>query len=301
MKINKLSLRDAGLFNKYLNVASHELAAYAFSNIFIWKELFDISWAVIADNLCIFFKDKIGCFLYLPPLGEEAGRHAATEAAFKIMDGLNRGNKEVSRIENVEENDLDFYCAAGYAVAEKFGDYLCARNGIAQLRGSGFKHKRACYNYFVKHYDYGCLPFSLPRHKEGCLKLYQRWQGGRKKQNQDALYQAMLGDSAICLNTLLDNYEKLDVSGRVVIIGEEIKAFTFGYPLNKDIFCILYEITDLDVRGAAQFIFSEFCRGMKSFKYINIMDDSGLENLKKVKLSFRPQRVAPAYIVKRKR
>lgn len=299
MKINKLSLRDAGLFNNYLAASRHELSVYAFANILIWKGLFDISWAVVEDNLCVFFKDKIGCFLYLPPLGEKVSRKSV-ESAFGMMDKFNCNNKEVSRIENVEEDDLEFYRSAGYAAGEKFGEYLCLVSDLAGLSGGRFKHKRACYNYFVKHYEYEYLPFSLRRHKEGCLKLYQRWAGARKRQNQDALYQGMLKDGAACLNALLDNYEKLDLAGRAVIIDKKIKGFTFGYALNKDIFCILYEITDLDVRGLAQFIFSEFCRELKDFKYINIMDDSGLTNLKKVKLSYRPQRIAPAYIIKRK-
>ena len=39
---------------------------------------------------------------------------------------------------------------------------------------------------------------------------------------------------------------------------------------------------------------------LKGYKFINIMDDSGLENLKKVKLSYQPLKLIPAYIAKRK-
>jgi uncharacterized protein len=70
--------------------------------------------------------------------------------------------------------------------------------------------------------------------------------------------------------------------------------------LDKDTFCILYEITDLTIKGLSQFIFRQFCSELKDYRYINVMDDSGLENLKRVKLSYRPLKVIPAYIVKRK-
>jgi hypothetical protein len=63
------------------------------------------------------------------------------------------------------------------------------------------------------------------------------------------------------------------------------------YEINKDTFCILYEITDLSVKGLAQFIFKEFATELTGYKYINIMDDSGLENLKKVKLSYQPEKL----------
>jgi hypothetical protein len=61
----------------------------------------------------------------------------------------------------------------------------------------------------------------------------------------------------------------------------------------------MYEIADSSVKGLAQFIFREFCSGLKDYTYINIMDDSGLENIQKTKLSYRPVKIIPAYIVAR--
>ncbi len=299
MHINKLAVGDKKLFNKFLRVKPHELSAYSFENIYIWRGLFEIFWAVIDDALCIFFKDKIGCFLYLPPLGKKVGRQGV-EAALGIMDKFNRDNKDVSRIENTERKDLTLFRRFGYEISAKFGEYICLRQELAQLKGDKFRHKRACCNYFVKHYKFEYLPFSLRQHKEGCLKLYQRWARQRWAHNEDPLYRGMLKDNGICLKTLLAGYQKLKITGRVVRVDKKIKAFSFGFALNKDIFCILYEITDLSFRGAAQFIFRQFCRELKDYKYINIMDDSGLEGLKAVKLSYRPLRLIPSYIIKRK-
>jgi hypothetical protein len=114
------------------------------------------------------------------------------------------------------------------------------------------------------------------------------------------LYQAMLGDSRRCLEILLKNYCDLDCSGRLVKIDGKVKAFTFGFKLNQATYCILYEIADRTIKGLAQFIFQQFCTEMKKHRYINIMDDSGLENLKKTKLSYQPINLIPAYIVLRK-
>ncbi|MBL7210389.1 MAG: hypothetical protein ISS32_01220, partial [Candidatus Omnitrophica bacterium] len=120
----------------------------------------------------------------------------------------------------------------------------------------------------------------------------------RKAHNQDTLYTGMLKDSGSCLRQLLGSYKYLDFSGRVVKIQKQIKAFTFGFRLNQKIFCILYEVADLSVKGLAQFIFRQFARDCGSYKYVNIMDDSGLLNLKKTKLSYHPAKV-PAYIISR--
>jgi hypothetical protein len=122
----------------------------------------------------------------------------------------------------------------------------------------------------------------------------------RKTKSSDVVYQGMLEDSLNCLKVVLKDYSKLGLIGRVVKIENKIKAFTIGYPLNKDTFCILFEITDLSIKGLSQFIFSRFSAELKDYKYINIMDDCGLDNLKQVKSSYHPLKIIPSYIVKRK-
>jgi hypothetical protein len=297
MKLNKLSLKDKQIFIKYLGLVQHDLSTYVFENIYIWRRLFCIEWAIIEDNLCIFFKDKIGVFLYITPLGKNKNPETVGKC-FKIMDRFNR-NKDISRIENIESGDLSFYQGIGYDCKIKSYDYLCLRSSLSGLQGNQFKSQRACFNYFTKHYDFEYLPFTL-RHRDDCLKLYDNWAGVRKAQNPDHLYQGMLKDSRICLKIALESYSALDLLGRVVKINKEIRGFTFGFKLNTDTFCILYEITDLSIKGLAQFIFREFSQELTAYKYINIMDDSGLENLKKVKLSYHPVKLIPAYITNRR-
>lgn len=292
--LKKISLKDKETFNSFLSLARHELSVYAFENIYIWKGLFDIYWCLIDGSLCVFFQDTIGTFLYLPPLGKKIS-HKAVEGAFQVMDGFNK-NKEISRIENLEEQDLKSYQELGFKPIPKSVDYVCSQKELADLKGAKFKSKRACYNCFTKHSEFEYLPFSK---KDGpaCLKLYALWARQRKTKSKDKIYQGMISDSQTCLKILLEDYPRLNITGRVVKAGSRFCAFTFGFPVNPDTFCVLYEITDLSVNGLAQFIFREFCREMKDYKYINIMDDSGLENLKAVKLSYHPVKLVPAYIV----
>ena len=59
---------------------------------------------------------------------------------------------------------------------------------------------------------------------------------------------------------------------------------------------MLFEITDLSTKGLAQFIYREFCKElMDTYRWINAMDDSGLENLKRVKNAYHPTRLIPSY------
>jgi len=295
MKLKSISLKDKAIFDKYLKFFRHELAVYSFGDIFIWKDLFDISWALIDGNLCVFFKDSFGTFLYLPPLGKKFSPEAVL-SSYDIAAGQNR-NPEVTRIENIEEKDAPSYRKLGFKCSLKSHDYLCLRRDLVNLSGNKLKSQRWARNYFLNHYAFEFSAL-LPKDKQECLSLYDSWMSLRKAGNSEHVYQGLMEDSRKALQAALEDYKALDFKGGVVRINKEIRGFTFGYKLNRDTFCILYEVTDLSVKGLAQFIFSRNCAGLKGYKYINVMDDSGLENLKKVKLAYKPVRLIPAYIAK---
>lgn len=298
MKLNRLALKDRNLFEKFVPESGHGHCAYSFAMLYIFKDLFEIFWAVIDGSLCVFFKDSIGCFLFLPPLCDAMDGNIIKKA-FAVMDEYNV-NPEVSRIENVREQDCRLYRDFGYDCVFKSHDFLCETNSLIGLRGNKFKSKRAAYNYFISHYDCEYLPFS-GSYTDECLCLYAQWMQARLLKNNHAVYKGMMQDSFSCLKVLFDNYLFLGCEGRVVKINNEIKAFTFGIKVDQDTFCVLFEIADLSFKGLSQFIFRCFCREQKKFRYINMMDDSGLENLKRVKLSYHPEKRITAYIVQRRK
>ncbi|MDD5245914.1 MAG: phosphatidylglycerol lysyltransferase domain-containing protein [Candidatus Omnitrophica bacterium] len=295
MKLRELSLVDRRIFQRYLGLRASELSVYNFTAIYIWKKLFKIEWSLTDGNLCVFFTDRIGTFLYLSPLGKKISP-VALEESFRLMHERNR-RAEFCRIEYAQEDELAQFTALGYECLKKDGDYLCLRSDLANLSGTGFKSKRSCVNYFTKHYDFTYSVFKRSDSRE-CLDLYRLWQRQRSTTHSDKIYRAMLGDTFVTLKVFLSACRSLGCQGRVVRVQGKIKAFSFGYHLNKDTFCILYEVADLKFKGLAQFIFREFSAELKEYTYINIMDDSGMENLKKTKLSYHPQRMIPAYVIR---
>ncbi|MFH1678695.1 MAG: phosphatidylglycerol lysyltransferase domain-containing protein [Candidatus Omnitrophota bacterium] len=297
MDFKELRISDRGVFQRFLNIDEHYLSAYHFVNIFIWGGAFRIFYAILNDCLCVFFKDKNSCFMYLPPLGDKPGL-SVMNTCFAIMDDFN-ANKNISRIENVGEKDLDFFKEYGFEYYSKPGDYLCGREDIISLKGNRFKSKRASYNYFIKHYGFEYRPFLL-QDADACLALYCRWAKERRRKFSDSFYQAMLDDSFLCQKAAMENFFQLGLFGSVVRSKEELVGYTFGFPLSPKTFCVLFEICNLTFRGVSQFIFTEFCRQLPGYQHINIMDDSGLLNLRRVKLSYCPVRIVPNYIVRRK-
>ena len=66
---------------------------------------------------------------------------------------------------------------------------------------------------------------------------------------------------------------------------------------------MIIEKTDFEILGCAQFIFREFSKVLKErfgSEYIDVGDDMGFENLKKVKMSYRPDKLIPKYTIYQK-
>ncbi len=297
MKTKSLAAKDRQLFKDFLGFCANDLSVYTFENIYIWKAIFDIRWSVVSGNLCVFFVDGSGAFMYLPPLGKNISPAALMES-FEFMDGINRRNPQISRIENLQESDIDRFSRWGYKISEKYPEYLCKRSDIAGLPGNKYKSQRACFNHFVRNNEFCYLPLSASR-KGGCLRLYKEWASSRKESNRDAVYCGLMEDGFRCLDFIFNSWRSLELSGRVVLIGKAVKAFSLGFVIDRQTFCIAYEVADLKIKGLSQFIFSSFCSDLKDFEFVNIMDDSGLENLRRTKLGYHPVKMIPAYIASR--
>lgn len=90
----------------------------------------------------------------------------------------------------------------------------------------------------------------------------------------------------------------------VLKINDIICGFTAGEQLNSNTADIIFEKTDFEVLGATQFIFREFYKKLKemfNIEFINVGDNMGFENLKKVKLSYRPTNLVSKYSIYQKR
>jgi hypothetical protein len=102
--------------------------------------------------------------------------------------------------------------------------------------------------------------------------------------------------TGLCLATA----QNLGMKGIVVYVGGQVRGFTFGEYLGRDQSSITIEKTDLETKGLAQFIFSEFCRTCWSDRpLVNVGDDWGLETLAWTKQSYRPVKRLEKFVVRR--
>ena len=138
---------------------------------------------------------------------------------------------------------------------------------------------------------------------DDCIELYRRWAGERAEACSEDIYCHMLGENQKVHELFLRYHQQLGLTGRVVMIDNEIKAYSLGHPVNENMFCVLCEIADPKVKGLPTFMFREFCRDktLEAYTFINVMDDFEMGNIQKTKMSFRPSVLLPSYIVMRDR
>jgi hypothetical protein len=267
--------------------------------MFTWQDFFKFEVRKIQNNLCVFAKHELGMFMYLPPLGKRI--HPKTiDACFACMEQQNQG-QGITRVENVPEQMLKGFPEDTFKRYLKGYEYCYFKEDLISLRGNAYKSQRSSINYFEKNYSYQFCPYTDTMFAQ-CLALYHDWAKKRKGASTDVIYRQMIDDSLAMHTLALKYWRKLGLVGRVVIVENKIRAYTFGYPLSKDIFCVLLEITDLETKGLANFIFHAFCQdqALKPYPFINVMDDFELPNIRQTKLSYKPAHMVPAYVVSRK-
>lgn len=290
-------LNKRTLIEGYLGQKSSPLSTRSFPNIFLWKDFFRFDLQIIDGSLCIFARDVLGCFLYLPPLGAHVS-HRAVEACFDVMRQENKGSG-ISRIENAGENDLPLFPTQRFSFFKKDYEYCYYRKDIAGLKGNTYKSKRSSYNQFKKRHVCQYLVYQKEM-REACARLYQQWAAARAKCFAgDEIYLQMLEENARVHRLALQYAEGLGLVGRVVFVGGELKAYTFGFEVNPDVFCVLFEIADLEMSGLPVFIFREFCDdpAVRGYRFINVMDDFAMEGVRRTKMSFAPSVLLASYTV----
>lgn len=164
-------------------------------------------------------------------------------------------------------------------------DYIYLKNDLIELKGDKYKDKRNLCNYFQKNYSYKIKKYS-PREEH--LNLYNTWAENKKRKGLSQYQKQLIEDSYFFHRRAFLDFNKLNLSGIEIKIDGKLAAYTFGFG-KEDTLYILGEIADQNYKGINQFIFREFCKIIPDdYIYINTMDDSEIECLRKNKLSYCP-------------
>ena len=301
-RLRPLTASDAPSFAKALeqaHVLRHDTpAAFAFPYHYIWTSLLSYWWMESDQTVFLFAESPDGWFMPLPPLGP-GPLDQTVEQAFALMQSWN-GTSPVSRIENVMESQRLLLKCDGIQFRKKEGDYLYSVSALAALAGDYYKSQRALCNRAVREQAITGEPYRAD-HRDDCARLYRRWADQKRNRHLDRMGKLLLEDAEMAHALVFQEHERIGLSGTIVRVNDDVAAYTFGYWLTSQTWCIVLEVADRTIPGLAQWVFRETCRTAmtQGADYINAMDDAGLPGLRAAKSAYRPSVVLDTWMITR--
>ena len=316
--LKHFDLKAKEIMDRYLDVINVDISDYTFAGNYIWLSTATGFYAIVNDTFCLFILNSGELSMLLPPLGKKENTYEAMLDCFDIMNTHN-SNKNYSKIEYVHENLLEGfvnYLEEGtviydmlkdFLIEKKLVDYIYETEDLIELKGDPYKSKRNEINKFKKVYpNHRVEIIDIAKHKDGITTLFNKWVKDRTMYMPKEEVETFLDGiyfERFAIKRLLNDYENLDVVGMVLYIDDEIKGFTVGEQINETTSSVIIEKKDFEISGCVQLIIREITKYLKELygsNYINVGDDMGFENLKKVKMSYRPDKLIPKYTIYQK-
>jgi hypothetical protein len=314
-KLLSFDLQAKPVMERHLALLETDASDYTFAANYLWISKGSGFFSVIEDSFCFFLLINGELSMLLPPIGKLENCSKAIETCFAIMEENNQ-YPAYTKIEYVDEKILSAFAGyidvdaeiydvfENYVIERSFSDYVYHCDDLINLSGNAYKNKRNEINKFISiHPDQELQLLNPTIHGNHIMVLLDKWISERMKylpnEQSDAFLDGIY-DERFAIKRMLRDYEALGLIGLVILIDGVLVGFTVGEKINNMTASVIIEKTDFNILGCAQFIFREFAKLLSSsygIAYINVGDDMGFENLKKVKLSYRPARMLPKYTI----
>ncbi|MCL2086563.1 MAG: phosphatidylglycerol lysyltransferase domain-containing protein [Oscillospiraceae bacterium] len=277
-EFREIELSDKPWADEHLKFSGNMSCEYSFGNNFIWKGIYDLK---VCDTKKFYLIQNIYGFLFpagdfdIKTLVDELKKYTATMNKPLCFSSMSKENSEKLS---------EIYGGAITVTSNRdFFDYVYTHESLSTLKGKKLHSKRNHINRF-KDNDWSYETITKENIEE-CFQLSRKW----CKINECGKNSEM--EAEICaVNLGLKNYFDLDFKGGLLRADGEIQAFTFGEHLTTDTFVVHAEKAFTDFQGAYPTINHEFVKSeCNGYKFINREEDNGEPNLRKAKLSYKPE------------
>lgn len=290
MEFYPITLQDRNLFERAYRCCRHEGSESSFTNLFIWRKPLDIVWTVVGKALCVIVRND-GPLYALHPCACE--KDDAVQAAGMLAEWFREQGKPVL-IRGLEKPLADL-------LGETFSqwtiehdrcedDYIYSVQELIELKGRKFEAKRHHIRTFLKNNPEYSYESMTSANALECLPVARQWL--ERQHSDDRILQAEM----FAEEQALTQFAELNLSGGIIRIGNEIKAFTVGEALCEDTAVIHIEKADPEVVGLYQMINREYlAQAWPHMTFVNREEDMGIPGLRAAKMSYRPVRMVEKY------
>lgn len=291
-EIKPVTLESKPILDSYFKNGRFLNSEFTFTNMFMWQKPYNIRYAEIDGNLCIFSKHGSNP----ETVNMTTMQGDITSTVPRILDYFSRTNQQVRiRIfgKNQKERMIEqFPEMFRYEKDTNSADYVYKIENLVALPGSKYHAKRNHINKFKNLYNYQYHDMTAD-YREDCRNLFELWCESKRDTVSN------IDEQLEAVNKLLDNWENLDISGGCLTVDGKLVAFSFGEVLcqQESIVVIHLEHADTEYHGSFPMMNQQFLENKWSdYTYVNREEDMGLEGLRKAKKSYHPSFLTDKYI-----
>ena len=287
-----LGLEDREALSGLLSGLWPRQSEFTFTNLFIWRDAYQLRIARIEDAVAIFswMADPEDSFL-LPPLGGDANAETVRRC-FEYMSEAGHN----PRLARATQEDL-----ARLGISEEHfvvepdrdqWDYVYLVQDLVELSGSRYHRKRNHIEQFTREHEFEYMPLTAELVPQ-CQELQDRW---CDEKHCDLV--ATLRAEARAVKEVLEKLELLGVTGGCIEVEGAVEAFTLGELLNPDTVVIHIEKANAAFHGLYQVINQQFLeRQWSNVRYVNREQDLGVSGLRRAKESYYPDHMVQKFVV----
>jgi hypothetical protein len=294
VELNTLALADASVLRKAFRQNGKAIWCYYFPFLFCYgrSNVREMLWHCAGDSLCVFLlrerRDGPRIDLFVPPLPFSA---VATSDCFDLMNEFNSDRS--ARILWTDEGDASHFAATGgFEVSLKEREYMYDPRCVSELKGHQYKDLRKRTRRFQRANDHVWRELR-PEDTNGCIELLRKW---KKTQGRKRTHLLDMGYTRAAIE-LYPEFEREDLSGWVVLMDGEVRAFCMGGEISDTVASFFAAKSDPEIYGLSEFSRWCFCREMAGSELINDASDLGLPGLEQFKRKFRPVAMLEVFTV----
>lgn len=295
IEFKSLTLEDKPLIDKYFQEVQPRNSECTFTNMFIWRDCYEVQWAIV-EGLLVIKPGQADETWVLQPYGNY--EDCDLRSVFAQLDEYFSAQGLPLVVRAITEPFAQMleteYPGMFYLEDERdLADYMYLGEDLRELKGRKYHSKRNHLSNFRKnHPEYLYEPMTADMTAEV-------WQYLEEWCHQKACSGSL--DSGLhceqkAIREALNYFNELDFKGAVIRLDGKIAAFTLGEKLNDDTVVIHVEKADGTITGLYSAMNQEFLRNeWPDIQYVNREEDTGAEGLRKAKLSYHPIELVKKY------
>lgn len=267
-----------------------ETSELTFTNLFIWRVHYGLTWSLDGDWLLFAGQTGEGGPFAFPPVGPSPRAGAAQRLAEWLKGEAGAAAAVIERADAGLVAEVSGLPGMSMTPLPEHFDYVYRIQDLVDLSGRKYHDKRNHLNSFRRTQPFIYEPLA-ERHLPDCLRLADNWCHFKRCEEDLSL----MGEWE-AVREALRHFRELGLIGGAIRINGRVEAFTLGEMLNQNTAVVHIEKANPEIRGLYPAINQQFCEhAWAGATFINREQDLGEPGLRAAKQSYHPHHLVEKF------